>query len=296
MPTGILLLDKPQGLSSNGALQRVRKAFGAQSAGHVGTLDPMATGMLPLCLDEATKVIAEIESGAKCYEFTLQLGARTDTGDAEGSVVAEAPVPPLDSARVESALAAFRGVQKQVPPMYSALKRDGRPLYELARQGVEVEREARTIDIRRLELVALRDSALELVCECAKGTYIRVLGEDIARQLGTLGHLTRLRRLWVEPFKGMPMTTLEDALAQAGNAAGLMPPDAALQALPRAGLDEGQVVALRHGQAVRAGTEPVTHGGRRVRVYGPDGAFLGLAEPTPDGRLQPRRLISSGVP
>lgn len=296
MPTGILLLDKPQGLSSNGALQRVRKAFGAQSAGHVGTLDPMATGMLPLCLDEATKVIAEIESGAKCYEFTLQLGARTDTGDAEGSVVAEAPVPPLVSARVESALAAFRGVQKQVPPMYSALKRDGRPLYELARQGVEVEREARTIDIRRLELVALRDSALELVCECAKGTYIRVLGEDIARQLGTLGHLTRLRRLWVEPFKGMPMTTLEDALAQAANPAGLMPPDAALQALPRAGLDEGQVVALRHGQAVRAGTEPVTHGGRRVRVYGPDGAFLGLAEPTPDGRLQPRRLISSGVP
>jgi tRNA pseudouridine55 synthase len=159
-----------------------------------------------------------------------------------------------------------------------------------------VEREARTIDIRRLELVALRDSALELVCECAKGTYIRVLGEDIARQLGTLGHLTRLRRLWVEPFKGMPMTTLEDALAQAANPAGLMPPDAALQALPRAGLDEGQVVALRHGQAVRAGTEPVTHGGRRVRVYGPDGAFLGLAEPTPDGRLQPRRLISSGVP
>ena len=296
MPTGILLLDKPQGLSSNGALQRVRKAFGAQSAGHVGTLDPMATGMLPLCLDEATKVIAEIESGAKCYEFTLQLGARTDTGDAEGSVVAEAPVPPLVSARVESALAAFRGVQKQVPPMYSALKRDGRPLYELARQGVEVEREARTIDIRRLELVALRDSALELVCECAKGTYIRVLGEDIARQLGTLGHLTRLRRLWVEPFKGMPMTTLEDALAQAANPAGLMPPDAALQALPRAGLDEGQVVALRHVQAVRAGTEPVTHGGRRVRVYGPDGAFLGLAEPTPDGRLQPRRLISSGVP
>ena len=296
MPTGILLLDKPQGLSSNGALQRVRKAFGAQSAGHVGTLDPMATGMLPLCLDEATKVIAEIESGAKCYEFTLQLGARTDTGDAEGSVVAEAPVPPLDSARVESALAGFRGVQKQVPPMYSALKRDGRPLYELARQGVEVEREARTIDIRRLELVALRDTALDLVCECAKGTYIRVLGEDIARQLGTLGHLTRLRRLWVEPFKGMPMTTLEDALAQAANPAGLMPPDAALQALPRAGLDEGQVVALRHGQAVRAGTEPVTHGGRRVRVYGPDGAFLGLAEPTPDGRLQPRRLISSGVP
>jgi tRNA pseudouridine55 synthase len=296
MPTGILLLDKPQGLSSNGALQRVRKAFRAQSAGHVGTLDPMATGMLPLCLDEATKVIAEIEAGAKCYEFTLQLGARTDTGDAEGSVVAEAAVPLLDAARVESALAAFRGIQKQVPPMYSALKRDGRPLYELARQGVEVEREARTIDIRRLELVALRETALDLVCECAKGTYIRVLGEDIARQLGTLGHLTRLRRVWVEPFQGMPMTTLDDALAAAARGEGLMPPDSALQALPRAGLDEGQVVALRQGQAVQARTVPETHGGRRVRVYGPDGAFLGLAEPIPDGRLQPRRLISSGVP
>ena len=296
MPTGILLLDKPQGLSSNGALQRVRKAFRAQSAGHVGTLDPMATGMLPLCLDEATKVIAEIEAGAKCYEFTVQLGARTDTGDAEGSVVAEAAVPQLDAARVESALAAFRGIQKQVPPMYSALKREGRPLYELARQGVEVEREARTIDIRRLELVALRETALDLVCECAKGTYIRVLGEDIARHLGTWGHLTRLRRMWVEPFQGMPMTTLEDALAAAEKGEGLMPPDSALQALPRAGLDEGQVVALRHGQAVQARTVPETHRGRRVRVYGPDGAFLGLAEPIPDGRLQPRRLISSGVP
>ena len=205
MPTGIIVIDKPQGLTSNGTLQRVRKAFGAHSAGHVGTLDPMATGMLPVCLDEATKVIAEIESGAKCYEFTVHLGRRTDTGDAEGQVIEEAAVPALDPAGVETALAAFRGIQSQIPPMYSALKRGGRPLYELARQGVEVERAARTIEIRRLELVALRSDALDLVCECAKGTYIRVLGEDIARKLGTLGHLTRLRRIWVEPFRDMPM-------------------------------------------------------------------------------------------
>jgi len=292
MPTGILLLDKPRGLSSNGALQRVRKAYGASSAGHVGTLDPMATGMLPLCLDEATKVIAEIESGAKCYEFTVQLGRRTDTGDADGAVVAVSPVPPLDARRLHDVLTLFRGVQPQVPPMYSALKRGGRPLYELARQGVEVERAARTIEIRRLELVAVHEDALDLVCECAKGTYIRVLGEDIAQRLGTLGHLTRLRRAWVEPFRDMPMITLESALAGAG-AVGqhLMPPDAALQGLPEAHLTEQQETALRQGQAVRAAF-PGSPAGRRVRVYGPAGAFLGLAEALPDGRLQPRRLIA----
>ena len=223
MPNGILLLDKPQGLTSNGALQRVRKAFGANSAGHVGTLDPMATGMLPLCLDEATKVIAEIESGAKCYEFTVQLGARTDTGDAEGDIVERQPVPALDAAAIEQALVQFRGVQTQIPPMYSALKRNGRPLYELARQGLEVDRPARAIDIRRLTLVANRPDALDLSCECAKGTYIRVLGEDIARGLGTLGFLTRLRRTWVEPFRDMPMVSLEAALAgAAGGGQGLL--------------------------------------------------------------------------
>ena len=224
MPSGIILLDKPKGLSSNGALQRVRKAYRAASAGHVGTLDPMATGMLPLCLDEATKVIAEIESGAKCYEFTVQLGTRTDTGDAEGRMVEEQPVPPLDPARIESALIGFRGTLQQVPPMYSALKREGRPLYELARQGIEVERAARTIEIRRLELVEFAGNSLRLICECAKGTYIRVLGEDISRALGTCGHLTQLRRAWVEPFREWPMLTLDAVVDGAGTAAVCCPP------------------------------------------------------------------------
>jgi tRNA pseudouridine55 synthase len=292
MPTGILLLDKPQGLTSNGALQRVRKAFGARSAGHVGTLDPMATGMLPMCLDEATKVIAEIESGSKCYEFTVQLGARTDTGDAEGQVVDSQPVPMLETAAIERVLGRFRGVQKQVPPMYSALKRDGRPLYELARQGVEVERAARTIEIRRLEIMSFGSDSIDLVCECAKGTYIRVLGEDIARELGSIGHLTRLRRTWVEPFRGLPMISLEAALAAAESAGqGLMRPDAALQGLPQARLSAAQETALRHGQAVRSACDPDAAVGRRVRVYGADGGFLGLAEARPDGWLQPRRLI-----
>lgn len=295
MPTGILLLDKPRGLTSNGALQRVRKAFGARSAGHIGTLDPMATGMLPLCLDEATKVIAEIESGAKCYEFTVQLGARTDTGDAEGEIVERSPIPLMESPRVELALAGFRGVQKQVPPMYSALKRGGRPLYELARRGIEVEREARIIDIRSLELAALHDSSLDLVCECAKGTYIRVLGEDLAQALGTVGHLTRLRRTWVEPFQGFPMISLDAALAGAPDSAGLLAPDAPLGHLPKVGLEPAQALAIRRGQQVRAVIEGLA-AGRRVRVYEPNGAFMGLAEVLADGRLQPRRLIAADVP
>jgi len=294
MPNGIILLDKPQGLTSNGALQRVRKAFGAKSAGHVGTLDPMATGMLPLCLDEATKVIAEIESGGKCYEFTVQLGARTDTGDAEGDIVERQPVPTLDADAIELTLAQFRGVQTQIPPMYSALKRNGRPLYELARQGIEVDRPARTIDIRRLELIAHQPGALDLRCECGKGTYIRVLGEDIARGLGTLGFLTRLRRTWVEPFRDMPMVSLEAALAgAAGGGQGLLSPDIALQALPEARLSDVQVVALRHGQAVDAGPDCTLPAGRRVRIYDREGAFLGMAEVLSDGRLQPRRLIGA---
>src|SRR5689334_21815016 len=167
MPSGILLLDKPKGLTSNGALQRVRKAYGAKSAGHVGTLDPMATGMLPICLDEATKVIAEIESGAKAYEFTLALGRSTDTGDADGEVVETLPVPRIDAAELSAVLARFHGVLSQVPPMYSALKRAGRPLYELARQGIEVEREPRRIEIRSLALRERTENSLELACECA---------------------------------------------------------------------------------------------------------------------------------
>jgi tRNA pseudouridine55 synthase len=291
MPTGILLLDKPQGLTSNAALQRVRKAFGAKSAGHVGTLDPMATGMLPLCLDEATKVIAEIESGAKCYEFTVSLGARTNTGDAEGEVAERLPVPALDGGLVEHTLARFRGLQSQVPPMYSALKRAGQPLYKLARQGIEVERAPRPIEIHRLELNAIRPDALDLTCECAKGTYIRVLGEDIARSLGTLGHLTRLRRTWVEPFRDLPMFSLEAALVGSEHGQNLLAADAALQHLLRVCLGPEQTTALGHGKAVISDVTAAP--GQRVRFYDPHGALLGIGVATDDGQFQPRRLMIS---
>jgi tRNA pseudouridine55 synthase len=290
VPSGILLLDKPRGLTSNGALQRVRRAYGAKSAGHVGTLDPMATGMLPICLDEATKVIAEIESGTKAYEFTLALGRRTDTGDADGEVVETLPVPGIEPPAIEAVLSQFRGVLSQVPPMYSALKRGGRPLYELARQGIEVAREARRIEIRSLELRDRTADTLALACECAKGTYIRVLGEDIARALGTCGHLTSLRRTWVDPFRDRKMVPFEAVQAGAACPA-LLPADAALVQLPEANLTEAQVVSLRRGQAVLPATGMEAAAGRRVRAYGPGGAFLGLAEVLPDGRLQPRRLM-----
>ena len=290
MPTGILLLDKPQGLTSNGALQRVRKAFGAKSAGHVGTLDPMATGMLPICLDEATKVIAEIESGAKAYEFTLRLGARTNTGDSEGDVTETRPVPALGPEDVEAALARFRGPQQQVPPMYSALKREGRPLYELARQGIEVERQPRAIVIHRLVLVEQAAAYLRLECECAKGTYIRVLGEDLARALGTVGHLSALRRAWVEPFQGFPMISLEAVLARPEDRQYLLGPDTALQAMPYIGLSEAQAASVRHGQSVDH-VDAASAQGRRVRLYDREGRFMGIAEADSAGRIQPRRLL-----
>jgi tRNA pseudouridine55 synthase len=292
MPNGIILLDKPQGLTSNGALQRLRKAWRAKSAGHVGTLDPMATGMLPLCLDEATKVIADMESGAKCYEFTVRLGTRTDTGDALGTGVESAPVPALADADVRAVLREFLGSQLQVPPMYSALKREGRPLYQLARAGVEVERAARPIEIRSLELVAVGPDSLSARCECGKGTYIRTLGEDIAKRLGTQGHLTALRRHWVEPFENMSMVTLESALAAAerGTEEALLSPDAALGRLPEAIFEAAGVEQLRHGQPARSGSGAIK-AGARVRLYGPGRAFLGLGEATDAGLIQPRRLL-----
>lgn len=290
---GILLLDKPGGLSSNAALQRVRRLMGADKAGHVGSLDPLATGMLPICLGEATKVAGEITAARKRYQFTIGLGTRTATGDLEGEIVEEGSVPLLSTAEVELALCAFRGPQSQVPPMFSALKRDGQPLYKLARAGVVVERAPRSIEITELSLLRFVDGQLELTALCSKGTYIRVLAEDIARRLGTCGHVVSLRRLYVEPFEQVPMHTLVEveAACQAGSAPPLIAPDEALPDMPSVCLPAQLAGRLAHGQAVvlAGGTATGT-----VRLYDPQGRFMGLGEADALGQVRPRRMFTSG--
>jgi tRNA pseudouridine55 synthase len=291
---GILLLDKPAGMSSNAALQRVRRLFGGCKAGHAGSLDPLATGMLPLCLGEATKIAGEILSSRKRYRFTIALGTRTATADREGAVIEEAPVPARWREGLEAALRGFLGPGRQVPPMYSALKRDGRPLYELARAGMTVERAPRPIEIFALEPVAhadAHDAQLELEVLCSKGTYVRTLAEDIARALGTCGHVAALRRTWVEPFEHEPMQTLEAVTRGAGEVAGLtlLPADRPLEHLPAVALEAWQADRIGHGQAVVLLRSPPPG---RVRLYDPGRRFLGLGESDGRGEVRPRRLLT----
>ena len=195
MIDGLLLLDKPEGLSSTQATQRVRRLLRVDKAGHVGSLDPLATGMLPICLGEATKLAGEVLEGAKVYRFRIALGRATTTGDREGEVSETAPVPPIDAARLKTVLATFLGDSLQVPPMYSALKRDGKPLYAIARAGGTVERQPRSIHISKLECFDAGDDWLDCEVICGKGTYVRVLAEDIAKALGSRGHVARLRQI-----------------------------------------------------------------------------------------------------
>lgn len=299
MPSGILLLDKPRGLSSNAALQRVKRAYGASKAGHVGSLDPLASGMLPICLDEATKVAGEILAGRKCYGFTIALGSRTATGDTEGEVLERAAVPALAREQVEAVLATFRGAQRQVPPMYSALKRGGRPLYELARRGLEVERAARGIVIHTLSLQELRADAIDLSVECSKGTYVRTLAEDLARALGTVGHVSRLHRMWVEPFRDAPMWPLE-SLGTAGSSASLpplLPIERALPGWSAVTLSAPCVRRVRQGQAIgradlAAGAAACLAPGAAVRLLDGGGALIGLGEVDGCGGVRPRRIFN----
>ncbi len=292
MNSGILLLDKPLGISSNGALQRLKRALGAKKAGHVGSLDPLATGMLPICLDEATKVAGEIVAGRKQYHFTVRLGVRTATGDTEGAVVESLPVMPVDPEALQRALQHFVGPQSQIPPMYSALKVEGQPLYKLARAGLDHPRPSRAIHIYDLHLLRRTETTLELSVLCSKGTYVRTLAEDLSRALGTCGHVTALRRLYVEPFAEGEMQTLESVmqLAAQGRRPVLLAPDAPLEHLPRLQLELTASERLRHGQAVECGAEMVAG---RVRLYGPASEFLGLGEADGLGRVQPKRLIKT---
>jgi tRNA pseudouridine55 synthase len=292
---GILLLDKPLGLSSNQALQRVRRLFGGVSAGHTGSLDPLATGMLPICLGEATKVAGLLLGGRKAYEADIALGRRTSTGDTEGEIVEERAVPELPGAFVEERLATHIGTSQQRPPMHSAIHVGGVRLYELARRGIEVERPARPIEIYAIELLGLEPARLTVRVVCSTGTYVRTLAEAIAESLGTVGHVTRLQRLWVEPFAGEPMHTLESlGRAAAGGpealAALVLPIERSLAGLMQIRLDADAARRLAHGQKVPAGGVAGLHA-----VYGPDGELLGLGGLGEDGLLQARRLFTWAI-
>jgi len=291
VPVGVLLLDKPLGLSSNAALQRVRHLGGRIKAGHTGSLDPLASGMLPICIGEATRFAGEMLALRKCYSFGVQLGERSATGDAEGAIVERCPVPPLTRTTVETVLAQFLGAQQQVPPMYSALKRDGVPLYRLARQGLTVARAARPLVIDSLELLQLEADRLQLRVLCSKGTYVRVLAEDLARALGTCGRLYQLRRDYVEPFAGEPMLTLEQLEACGPRVTDwpLLAPDRALGHLPALALTPAELQALVHGQTVTQRAP----GAGLWRLYDPQQRFVGLGESDVAQILRVRRLCSA---
>lgn len=293
MPNGILLLDKPLGLSSNAAVQRVRRLFAREKAGHTGSLDPLATGMLPICLGEGTKVAGYLLDGDKEYEFTMRLGSRTATGDLEGEVVEQCAVPADPAAALVAAIPSFLGPIRQVPPMYSALKRDGQPLYKLARQGVEVERAPRAITIHRLELLGVSGDQASLRVSCSKGTYVRVLAEDLARAVGSCAHLTALRRTAVAPFPEGRMVTLEQLEADPA-AAPLLPADSALVQMPSITLDAAAALRLRQGQQVRMPAAAVSVA-ELVRVYDEAQGFLGIGS-VADTLLKPVRLFNDQPP
>jgi tRNA pseudouridine55 synthase len=292
---GILLLDKPLGSSSNAALQKTRRMLGADKAGHVGSLDPLATGMLPICLGEATKIAGDILSGRKLYRFTVALGSRTATGDTDGDVVERVVVPDFDATRLDDVLARFLGHQTQIPPMYSALKRDGQPLYKLARAGIEVERASRDIQIFALSRQAWSATHLELEVLCSKGTYVRTLAEDISKALGTCGHVQALRRVYVEPFIDAPMETLESIARglDSGKQPVILPADAPLQHMAAVNLGSQATQKVLHGQAVPAGTKSY-EAGQRVRLYEAGGQFIGIGETDGAGNVRPKRLFTLG--
>ena len=296
--SGILLLDKPLGLSSNHALQRAKGIYIAAKAGHTGSLDPLATGVLPLCFGEATKFSQYLLDASKSYDTTICLGAATDTGDAEGEVLAEHDASALDVVTLEQALEAFRGDIDQLPPMYSALKRDGQPLYKLARAGIEVEREPRAITIHALECLAFRPGAraeVDLRIHCSKGTYIRSIAMDLGEALGVGGHVSALRRTAVGPFTLEGCVTLDSLQALRDNDdfaaldALLRPADEALAHLPLLKLPQSSGFYLRQGQAVLVPNAPCDG---MVRVALETGEFLGLGEILDDGRVAPRRLVA----
>lgn len=290
---GLLLLNKPRGLTSNQALQRVKRLLGARKAGHTGTLDPAATGMLPLCFGEATKVCAFLLDAEKTYRVSAKLGTATDTGDATGVETAAAAVPSLSADEWAEILLQFRGESMQVPPMYSALKKDGKRLYELARKGQVVEREARPIRIHEIDLLEIAGSRLVFRVRCSKGTYVRALVEDIAVAAGTVAHTAQLHRETVGDFHADEMLDLERAEAVAAEGPEalrglLLPADRALARLPEVRLESAAGSRFCSGQVLASSPTDIAG---LCRVYADGGRFLGVGELDNDGRLAPRRVF-----
>ncbi|PJK10954.1 tRNA pseudouridine(55) synthase TruB [Lysobacteraceae bacterium NML08-0793] len=290
---GILLLDKPGGPSSNQALQKVRHLFRAEKAGHTGALDPLATGLLPICFGEATKIAGHLLGARKAYETVARLGITTDTDDAEGQVLRQRPVPVLNVADINSALAKLTGRIQQIPPIYSALKRGGEPLYAKARRGETIELEARQVDVHAFCLLAATPATLRLAVECGSGTYVRSLVRDLGELLGCGAHVAELRRLWVEPFRTPRMWTLEElqALAEQGDAAleaCLLPIEAGLAAWPKVHLEAKQAQKLGQGQTLKGGFAPSGD----VIACDMNGRALGIAWVDELGSLRSKRLFS----
>lgn len=290
---GIVLLDKPTGWTSNRALQKVKRIFSAAKAGHTGSLDPLATGLLPICLGQATKVSAYLLDAGKHYQVVAKLGEKTATGDADGDVIESAGFDTLTEDGLGRAIAEFSGPIIQIPPMYSALKHKGKRLYELARKGVEVERQPREVTIYNCQLTAFDGQYMTLDIECSKGTYVRTLVEDIAGAAGTLAHVTQLRRTVVGPYVSEDMWTIDqlEALEAEGDDAldaVLKPIDSAVEDRPLLNLNQDTAYYLMQGQAVTAPGAPRSG---QVRLYGDGSKFLGLGEITSDGRVAPKRLF-----
>ena len=288
MIDGALLLDKPLGLSSNRALQEAKKLLGAKKAGHAGTLDPLASGLLLILVGEATKFAGPMLEADKEYLATVKLGVTTSTADAEGAVLEERPVQ-VGAEQVAAALARFRGPLEQLPPMHSALKRDGVPLYQLARAGRTVERQARRIEIHELELLQCAPPILELRVRCSKGTYIRVLAEDIGAALGTGAHLAALRRTGSGRFQVRDAATLEELRVMPNRRAALLPLRVLLEGLPSTELDAAAETRLRNGQPLKiSGLEEGL-----CALYRADGAVIGLGQAQAQGILRPLRLTQA---
>jgi tRNA pseudouridine55 synthase len=293
---GILLLDKPVDMTSNGALQRVKRLFNAKKAGHTGSLDPIATGMLPICFGEATKFSQFLLESDKSYYVTAKLGVQTSTGDIEGEVIATKPVVDVTVDRIKQVMATFKGEIDQVPPMFSAIKYKGKPLYELARRGIEVERKSRRITIFSIELDKYENEEFTFKVHCSKGTYVRTLVEDIGNELGCGAHVTGLRRLMVTPYGDSVMHTLAELEAiaissgEAGLHACLLPVETAVQIYPAVKLSTAAAFYLRMGQPVRS---PFQIDSPLVRLMSEDAKFLGIGSVMDDGRVKPHRLLAS---